>query len=179
MCAAWVVLQITVLFFYKNLNDFDVNITPVLNINQSVSEAMPISRTENANTSYGSTTSNTHESNEVNHDRLNEIAVVGVDEETSRHIIGHKETDTLITRSPSVKLKIVDNSESGPFLVRIYNEYIKEEVVAVLSSTFCVFLMQTALEVFFFGNRNALMHINHKYKMLRSNISINILPTWD
>lgn len=45
-------------------------------------------------------------------------------------------------------IRVVDNSETGPFILRFYNEYVRDEVVAVYCSTFTVFFMQTVLEVF-------------------------------
>lgn len=44
-------------------------------------------------------------------------------------------------------IRVVDNSQTGPFLLRFYNEYIRDEVIAVYCSTFTVFFMQTVLEV--------------------------------
>ncbi|CAF0984287.1 unnamed protein product [Brachionus calyciflorus] len=43
-------------------------------------------------------------------------------------------------------IRIVDNSETDHFIIRLYNEYIREEIVAIYCSTFTVFFMQTVLE---------------------------------
>lgn len=55
-----------------------------------------------------------------------------------------EETRGGIINSPPVR--IIDNSETGHFVVRLYDEYIRDDVVAVLCSTFTVFFMQTCLE---------------------------------
>lgn len=43
-------------------------------------------------------------------------------------------------------IRIVDNSETGHILVRLYNDYIRDEVIAVFFTAFTVIFMQTSLE---------------------------------
>lgn len=104
MAVLWAILQILVVFFYKNLHEFnqtnEVNENTGLLVNQSVSNL-----------------------SESGHDKHN------------------------LSSSLYESIRIVDNSETGPLIIRLYNEYIRDEVVAVYSSTFTVFFMQTTLEV--------------------------------
>ena len=145
MCLAWVILQIAILFFYKNLHEFVNNET--LETNPSTSGHISINN-QNINANYGtlSPAQNEMATLQLNNDSSDAIRNLDEDNEMNHD----SENERLIKNANKISLKIVDNSESGPFLVRLYNEYIREEVVAVLCSTFCVFLMQTALEVFRF-----------------------------
>ncbi len=45
-------------------------------------------------------------------------------------------------------IRIVDNSETGPYILRLYNDYVRDEVVAVFFTAFAVIFMQTSLETF-------------------------------
>lgn len=113
MAAAWVILEIFVLLFYRNLCDFNQT-------NEVLDERASLivndsSRNQNYNT--GDSLVNQQDNLEAqarNHQRIN----------------------------------LVDNSESGPLLLRFYREYIREEVVCVYSACFTVFFMQTTLETF-------------------------------
>lgn len=156
MFSAWLLLQIIILFFYKNLTDFTqspAQSSKVLTINEDLDENTPITTSHssvNSNKNYNSIqqTSNHQNENETNQD-LNEIR----NEEGED--IAESEHEHLITSQSApktheqnrVKLKVKDNAEAGPLIVRLYNEYIKEEVVCVLVCSFSVFFMQTALEV--------------------------------
>jgi hypothetical protein len=152
MCLAWLLLQISIVFFYKNLNEFKTDeaspISSNLNNDSSINN-----RIENTNRNYGAINVVEDDTNENNlngsssnfetNDETN--AASNNEEEAIKN--EYNEKDKLIENS-NVSLRIVDNSESGPLLMRLYNEYVKEEVIAVFCSTFCVFLMQTALETF-------------------------------
>ncbi len=43
-------------------------------------------------------------------------------------------------------IRIVDNSETGHVLLRLYNDYIRDEVITVFFTAFTVIFMQTSLE---------------------------------
>ena len=101
MAGAWSLLQILVLFFYKNLHEFNKD-PAIIQDRQDISE-----RTNLINNSIQSN-ANTYQSS----------------------------------------VHIVDNSETGPFLLRLYNNYIRDEVVAVFFTAFSVIFMQTSLETF-------------------------------
>ena len=151
MFSAWLLLQIIILFFYKNLTDFTqspAQSSKVLTINEDLEETTPITASHssvNSNKNYNTIqqAANQQNENETNQD-INEIR-----NEESEDI---SESEYLITAPKTheqnrVELKVKDNAESGPLIVRLYNEYIKEEVVCVLVCSFSVFFMQTALEV--------------------------------
>ena len=103
MAILWILLQIIIIFFYKNLNEF--NQPTLTNVNE---ESGPL--IVNISTNYDSITNNNQINNEHN------------------------------------SINLVDNSESGSFLLRMYNLYIREEVVVVYTASFIVFFMQTTLE---------------------------------
>lgn len=102
MAILWILLQIIIIFFYKNLNEFN---QPTANVNEE-SEPLIV----NISTNYDSIANNSQINNEHN------------------------------------SINLVDNSESGSFLLRMYNLYIREEVVVVYTASFIVFFMQTTLE---------------------------------
>jgi hypothetical protein len=102
MTILWILLQIIIIFFYKNLNEFN---QPTTNANE---ESGPL--IVNISTNYDSIANNSQINNEHN------------------------------------SINLVDNSESGSFLLRMYNLYIREEVVVVYTASFIVFFMQTTLE---------------------------------
>jgi len=123
MAAVWVLLEIVCILFYKNLNEFD-EMASTQSINNVDRERVGDYETFN--------------SNQTNSHAIESVSEI--DERTS-----------LINSNRALKrtdehLRIVDNSQTGPLIVRLYNDYIKEEVVAVLAATFTVFFMQTALE---------------------------------
>ena len=95
MAIAWILLQIIIILFYKNLNEF------------------------------------------------NQLTVT---EETERLITNNSSNYDSITDNEPNSVNLVDNSESGSFLSRMYNLYIREEVVVVYTASFIVFFMQTTLE---------------------------------
>lgn len=149
MCLLWIILQILIIFFYKNLHEFKLDQIPSdsssFNKDSSIND-------EKKPKDYGSI--NVIQDDSVSNDLIRASSSVNEKKDETSAIINEQdistndsnETDNLIKR-PNVSLRIVDNSESGPLLLRLYNEYVKEEVIAILCSTFCVFLMQTALEV--------------------------------
>ena len=148
MCLAWTILQILIFFFYKNLNEFKID--EVIANNANLNNNSPVSN-DTITKDYGTINVvhddiNSEDLKNANSINQNEDEIINVNSETDISTNKSQETEKLINR-PNVSLRIVDNSESGPLLVRLYNEYVKEEVIAVLCSTFCVFLMQTALEV--------------------------------
>ena len=151
MCLLWIILQILIIFFYKNLHEFKIDQIPSdsssFNRDSSIND-------EQKNKDYGSI--NVIQDDSISNDLIRASSSANEKKDETSAIINepdisnndNNESDKLIKR-PNVSLRIVDNSESGPLLLRLYNEYVKEEVIAILCSTFCVFLMQTALEVNF------------------------------
>ena len=127
MTGLWFFLEIFILLFYKNLNEFsntqppvsarvqrneDSEATSLLNNNEIDNKYQSFAQ----NSSFRSTTDEQANGGNINEDRRERII-------------------------------IIDNSQTGNFFKRLYNEYIREEVVAVLSINFTVFFMQTTLEV--------------------------------
>lgn len=126
MCLAWIILEILIIFFYKNLNEFDTTNT------NNIDETSPLAINNNeAIRSYDS----------IRVENSNSVESITNEDEQSKLINSQKSESYK-------KIRIVDNSETGPLLVRLYNEYVREEIVAVMATTFSVFLMQTSLEVF-------------------------------
>ena len=127
MTALWLLLELFIFLFYKNLHEFQVEPVPVPQvINESV----------------------------VNNEET--VGLLSNNEERFRYqSFGHnssmrsmnEEAEETINEERNERITIIDNSETGHILKRLYDEYIREEVVAVLSITFTVFFMQTALEV--------------------------------
>jgi hypothetical protein len=111
------------ILFYKNLNEFDETIV-TQSINNNDNE--PIESRETFNSSQA----NCDESETISE----------INERTS--LINSNRQQKITEKN----LRIVDNSQTGPLIVRLYNDYIREEVIAVLAATFTVFFMQTALE---------------------------------
>jgi hypothetical protein len=54
---------------------------------------------------------------------------------------------SLLIDSQSIRIHVVDNANTGHWLRRWYEEYVREEVIAVLLITFTSFFIQTSLEV--------------------------------
>jgi hypothetical protein len=147
MTIAWILLQIMVLFFYTNLHDFTRELhtvnerTPLL-INSEeitqVNEIEQIQGSENTETSKANDDEIVQESRSLVENR-NKTA-----QENSTKI-----TNSINTSKTYNSINLVDNSETDPFFIRVYNEYIRDEVIVIYFSTFVVFFMQTALEVFY------------------------------
>jgi hypothetical protein len=108
MTAAWTLLQIFIVFFFKNLNEFSD--LPQNSVDETASLI-------------------TNRANTVNYDSVND-------------------TQTLDAERPANRINLVDNLESGSFWLRLYEQYMREEVVAVYAACFIVFFMQTTLETF-------------------------------
>lgn len=136
MGIAWFLLQILAIFCYTNLHEFSEASRNVDEANENT--PININSTTTTYSSISPSGSNlTHNSDD--------------DEENVRD-------EKSATRSPLLKdaindsngygnIRVIDNAESGPFIVRLYNEYIRDEMVAVFATTFMVFFMQTCLEV--------------------------------
>ncbi len=123
MAGFWLLLEIFIIFFYKNLHEFENEpVRLIETLHQQDAEDVSLLQNENLNryqsfddhNSFSKSTEEQHEKN--------------------------------INNEPAERVVIIDNSQTGPLLRRLYDEYIREEVVAVLSITFTVFFMQTALE---------------------------------
>jgi hypothetical protein len=160
MALAWTFLELLVLFFYQNLTDFR---DEALNANSASAraalsnisdESEPLLSQPAPSNSLLSETGRDFEENEslANSDLEQLISVnqapryqSSVRSSTSFSFFKNRRRNN----PPKVydSIKIVDNSETVPLVVRIYDEYIQEEVVAVYATTFTVFFMQTCLEV--------------------------------
>lgn len=136
MAILWTILQILVIFFYKNLHEFNQSPLAIRNDTQQEPYYDSIARIDERNESLSN-----QKDREINSKEESEkTSLLG-----SRSI--RKENKNLSSSTSYDTIRIVDNSETGPLVIRLYNEYIRHEVVAVYSSTFTVFFMQTALEV--------------------------------
>jgi hypothetical protein len=92
MTVLWLLLEVAMLLFYKNLNESD------------------------------------HVNNENRADERTPL----VDNQTPNE---------------TIRINVVDNVDTGPWLRRLYDEYLYEEVIAVFLITFTSFFIQTSLEV--------------------------------
>ena len=162
MASCWFVLQVLIVLFYKNLHEFlpvdpaPVNSGPILSINRDENEIENESRPLLSNDRRQQQQQQNNNSNGPTTSRSG-YTTIGDDEEEANneheslvvnHSQGSKQNSTSLSpRTRYNRIRIVDNSEAGPLVVRLYNEYIREEVVCVLTTTFTVFFMQTALEV--------------------------------
>ena len=128
MTAAWTLLQIFIIFFFKNLNEF--------------TERTQISSADETASLIANRATTT------NYDSVNDIQTVAAENENNA----------------ANRVNLVDNLESGSFWLRLYEQHIREEVVAVYAACFIVFFMQTTLETFLTpftkGNNN---QNNEKY----------------
>lgn len=143
MAVAWIILEVLTVFFYTNLHEFSIVNKKIceLGIDPDDDETAPIAINESNNTTYNSISSTQPGISHLNEDRN-----------------GNKSNEEIVEASPNKsssinssngydRIRVIDNAESGPFIVRFYNEYIRDEMVAVLATTFTVFFMQTCLEV--------------------------------
>ena len=132
----WLLLQILVILFYKNLHEFNAP-PPSLSVNaherspllSNRGETLPSSSRDEANTLA------------INVESEHEEAPV----ESSVEKSGSRAPGSGSQKYD--RIRVVDNSETGHILVRLYEQYIKEEIVTVYTTTFTVFFMQTSLEV--------------------------------
>jgi len=122
MAILWIIFEIVVLFFYKNLTEIHREETSGNNSEERT-------RLLSGNTERQPRSSTYQSLRSINNE---------IDETDSTRVEANADNEA--------KIDIVDNSQTGPFVVRLYNDYIREEVVAVLSITFTSFFMQTALE---------------------------------
>lgn len=138
MAAAWLLLEILTVFFYTNLHEFTVT----LSVDQTDESAPILINDSSTNTTYNSIP-NAEQTND-------EESGEGKPNETQEENGSSPNKNSSINSSNGYdRIRVIDNSESGPFIVRMYNEYIRDEMVAVLATTFTVFFMQTCLEVIF------------------------------
>ncbi len=128
MTVAWLLLEILIILFYKNLNEFIDESNTTNNLNNSIrtldreiinSSILPIDEDGNS--------------------LLNE-------NDSILQINNENEISSSYQSSKTVR--IIDNSETGSIFLRLYNEYIRDEVIAVYFAAFTVFFMQTSLETF-------------------------------
>ena len=117
MCCSWIIVQILVIFFYKNLPEFNPNTEPTV-YQKTPNESTPMMK-ENSNKFYRS------------------ISDSEIDKSKSI-----EENDEDFS-----KINFISKSNDITLSKRLFNEYIREEVVAVLCSTFCVFVMLTTFNV--------------------------------
>lgn len=137
MAAAWFILEILTVFFYTNLHEFTVT----LSVDQSDESAPILINDSSTNTTY-----NSIQNAEQNND---EETGGGKPSETQEESSSPNKNSSINSSNGYDRIRVIDNAESGPFIVRMYNEYIRDEMVAVLATTFTVFFMQTCLEVIF------------------------------
>ena len=123
MAISWFLLEILAVLFYKNLHEFAPN-----EVNATENETTPISINNTQN--YSSI------SEPVNNEDVEAKPLLDQD------------LESINSRNGFGPIRVIDNAEAGPFIVRFYNEYIRDEMVAVLAATFMVFFMQTCLEVY-------------------------------
>lgn len=136
MAVLWALMEIFILLFYKNLNEFnEISIAPIQPVSSN-SQTIINTNDDDYNETTNLLSPNDNEAYE-SFRRFTET-------DTSRTIRSGGAINT--SDASTERVLIIDNSQTGPLLVRLYNEYIREEVVAVLSITFTVFFMQTALE---------------------------------
>lgn len=132
MAVSWLILEILTLFFYKNLPEF---IEPAQT--DEASETTPIAIN---NTTYSSISGHGEENTSEE-----EIETVEKAQSSSSPLIKNKVN--VNSSNGYEPIRVIDNAEAGHFIVRMYNEYIRDEMVAVFATTFMVFFMQTCLEV--------------------------------
>ena len=148
MASCWFVLQVLMVLFYRNLHEFlpvdPINSGPtILSVNNNddndgeEEERRPLLAQNQPTTSR--TTARAAAAAAV--------VSAGDGDEATESEGSKKQNSNTSPRSRYNHIRIVDNSEAGPLIVRLYNEYIREEVVCILTTTFTVFFMQTALEV--------------------------------
>ena len=145
MASMWFLLQILVIFFYRNLHEF--NTAPTLSVNSDERSPLLADSTDRS----GQNTTNQEQpdiqavSSENEQEAGNQLAAAA-DPSIERSM----QRSAPKSSSGSQKydrIRVVDNSETGHILVRLYEQYIREEIVTVYTTTFTVFFMQTSLEV--------------------------------
>ena len=170
MAVAWAFLEILVLFFYTNLHEFVSNSSNLAVVSAeadaSTEEVEPLLN----NSAVAATLSDEIipyevDENEIENnpsEPINSSVVCNASAPSSEKFLfpffknRHKRVN-----QPYDFIRIVDNSETVPLVVRIYDEYIQEEVVAVYTTTFTVFFMQTCLEVCL--HCFSIFQFNHKF----------------
>jgi hypothetical protein len=156
MATAWVILEISIVFFYKNLHEFK---TQQQNDAVTESERMPIS-INSSNTNYNSISSNStnlpgdnQESEAIinnTQDDFNQIEAIHGETNDDREKLVNTSSHKNNSSNSYGEIRVIDNSETGPLVVRLYNEYIRDDMIAILTVSFTVFFMQTCLEVKFY-----------------------------
>lgn len=121
MTVAWIFLQIIIIFFYKNLNDFNDDDDAL--VSDEATERTGLLASNNGDNSINENdgSSNTYK------------------------------IDIQVPKSPrsyQSSIRIVDNSETGNFYVLLYKEYIRDEVIVVIFTAFTVIFIQTSIETF-------------------------------
>jgi hypothetical protein len=175
MALAWTFLELLVLFFYKNLNEFPVVTTSnsllndgSINTQASFEECEPLLNPPAPSNTPHTANSICETSGEFDNELppdVDEIEQLSVNRQRpSGHTSEANPSFSFFKKRKQPKrkaydsIRIVDNSETVPLPIRIYDEYIQEEVVAVYATTFVVFFMQTCLEVrkfiYFFNLKN-------------------------
>lgn len=150
MAASWIILEILTVFFYTNLHEFsEVRPRNGLLSDEQPDETSPIrvNESSNINTTYNSISPLPINRTNQKGDDDNESLSMR-DEENDDELNNNNNQSSSVNSSNGYdRIHVIDNAESGPFIVRFYNEYIRDEMVAVLATTFTVFFMQTCLEV--------------------------------
>lgn len=158
MASAWILLEILVIFFYKNLNEFTQTAQVTDSLEPSETDPLLDSRPPcPENTPCASNFDNTNADNSIDEeiDSIMSHGRINSDESNQqsisfyRSLFGRKQTTHTRPKAlPYQSIRVVDNSETVPLVVKVYDEYIREEVVVVYATTFMVFFMQTCLETF-------------------------------
>lgn len=150
MASMWFLLQILVVLFYKNLHEFNAP-PPPSSLSVNADERSPLLSSNRAAEIQPS--SSQHEPNvvaiNVESGDAAEDAATGGSESSLEKSGGSRAAPHKSGGSGSQKydrIRVVDNLETGHILVRLYEQYIKEEIVTVYTTTFTVFFMQTSLE---------------------------------
>lgn len=125
MAIFWTILQILTILFYKNLhkfNDAQTNNSAILNVNSQIEDEQVDERTSLIN---NSSNNNNEGYNAINYDEITRVNQNNQDEDNNNQqlSVNQSQSQRMIN---SNSVRIVDNSETGPFFVRFYNEYVRE-----------------------------------------------------
>jgi MFS transporter, ceroid-lipofuscinosis neuronal protein 7 len=84
-----------------------------------------------------------------NDERPNEHTPINKSDEDAENNYGSSNeinNKSSLSSSQTSEIRIIDNSETIPIWLKLYDEYVKEEVIAVFAATFSAFFMQTCVE---------------------------------
>jgi hypothetical protein len=126
MAIFWTILQILTILFYKNLHKFNnlndqTNINANLSVNNQLEGEQANERTSLLNNNEET---NNHGYSAINYDEITRVNQNNEENDNNQQLsVNQSQTKRMIN---SNSVRIVDNSETGPFFVRFYNEYVRE-----------------------------------------------------